>query len=92
MFLTHTHYDHIYDLHNLFAQHPNIRLYINAARSNALVYPMLNHSRYHLEAPAFVLNNADNIIVIKDGMSIDFYDNVTLRVIATIGHNASCST
>lgn len=92
VFLTHTHYDHIYGLNNFFVQHPNIRLYTNAAGSKALVYPMLNYSRYHLEAPDFVLNNTDNIIVIEDGMSIDLYDNVILRVIATPGHDASCLT
>lgn len=92
IFLTHTHYDHIYGLNRLIAQYPNIRLYTNEAGSKALVAPMLNYSRYHLEAPDFICNNPDNIVIIEDGTYLTLFDDVSLNVISTPGHDASCLT
>lgn len=92
VFLTHTHYDHIYGLNRFIARYPNILLYTNAAGSKALVSPMLNYSRYHLEAPDFILKNPESIVIIEDGESVTLFDDVSLKVIATPGHDASCLT
>ena len=92
VFLTHTHYDHIYGLNAFIAQYPHIHLYTNAAGKKALLSPMLNYSRYHLEAPDFIYNDPDSIIVIEDGDSIALFDDVSIKVIATPGHDASCLT
>lgn len=92
VFLTHTHYDHIYGLNSFIAQYPHIHLYTNAAGKKALLSPMLNYSRYHLEAPDFIYNDPDSIIVIEDGDSIALFDDVSIKVIATPGHDASCLT
>lgn len=92
VFLTHTHYDHIYGLNAFIAQYPHIHLYTNAAGKKALLSPMLNYSRYHLEAPDFIYNDPDNITVIEDGESIALFDDVSIKVIATPGHDASCLT
>lgn len=92
IFLTHTHYDHIYGLNSFIAQYPHIQLYTNAVGKNALLSPMLNYSRYHLEAPDFIYDNPDNISVIEDGDSIALFNDVSIKVIATPGHDASCLT
>lgn len=92
VFLTHTHYDHIYGLNAFIAQYPYIQLYTNAAGKKALLSPMLNYSRYHLEGPDFIYNKPDSIAIIEDGISVTLFDGFLIKVIATPGHDASCLT
>lgn len=92
IFLTHTHYDHIYGLNSLLSVWPEVPLYTNAAGKRALMSPRLNYSRYHLEASDFVLCMPENVSILDDGMLIELFDNIILKVVATPGHDASCLT
>ena len=86
--LTHVHYDHIYGLNALLADHPMVPVYTNLNGRDSLYSPSDNLSAYHDEN--FVLAT-DNVIVVSEGDSIRMADE-TLEVYETPGHDYSCLT
>ena len=89
---THTHYDHIYGLNELLSIYPYIRLITNEIGKRALCSPRLNYSKYHQEAKDIICSKPENIETIKDGDVLSIFDNYTLQVVSTPGHDKSCLT
>ena len=90
--LTHTHYDHIYGLNYLLKKFPDAVVYTNEFGKNALQSPKINFSRYHEKVEDFILLKPENVRVIEDGDKIKLYDDTSVEVIATPGHDESCLT
>ena len=81
--LTHVHYDHIYGLNALLADHPMVPVYTNLNGRDSLYSPSDNLSAYHDEN--FVLAT-DNVIVVCVGDSQRIRDE-TKEVNATPRHD-----
>lgn len=90
IFLTHTHFDHIYGLNEICRINPSIKVFTNEYGSKALVSDKLNMSRYH-ETP-FVFAYPSNVVTVADGETVELGDGLTARAMFTPGHNASCVT
>lgn len=89
IFLTHTHFDHIYGLNDVLQVFPECEIYTSAYGAIALFDDKLNFSYYH-ECP---LNYKGKLPrVLKEGDSIVLYPDCILQVIETLGHCPSCLT
>lgn len=85
VFLTHTHFDHIYGLNQLLDIFPNVVVYTNEFGKMALSTPSYNLSTYHQDVPSFFISSPQNVHVLSDG------DNVLgFSVYSTPGHDPSC--
>lgn len=89
VFITHPHYDHIFEINNLLYRFPNCHVYSSDAGREGLFCSKLNLSKYH-EVP--IVFEGANIEVLKEGDSISLFKNYSLEVIATPGHDWSCLT
>lgn len=88
VFLTHTHFDHIYGLNFLLVDYPSIPVYTNINGQKSLYTPSDNLSVYHDEN--FVLDS-DNVVVVKDGDKIEIANSM-IHIYETPGHDYSCIT
>ena len=86
IFVTHTHYDHIYGLNRLCEEFPYLTIYVSAYGKEGLYSDKLNLSRYHSEQ--FVLQT-NNVMVLQSGQSLKLFDNEILNVYETPGHDWS---
>ena len=86
--LTHTHFDHIYGLNDLFNYNPYIRIYTCEEGKKGLYSDKLNLSKYH-NKPFFY--RGENISLLN-GSSKDLWPNVKCRIYKTPGHDWSCLT
>ena len=89
VFLTHTHYDHIYGLPSLLERFPDCIVYTSAFGKEGLTSDKFNLSRYH-EDP--IIYDGPNVRVLKDGDIVEISDGVKLYAIMTPGHDKSCVT
>ena len=87
LFLTHTHFDHIYGINELARLFPECLIYTSGYGATAIRSSKLNLSRYH-ECPVEYFG--DNLRVLKDGDAVWLYDGVEMSVIETPGHCPSC--
>lgn len=87
LFLTHTHFDHIYGINELARLFPECLIYTSEYGATAIRSSKLNLSRYH-ECP--VEYAGDNLRVLKEGDIVKLYDGVEMSVIETPGHCPSC--
>ena len=76
----------------LLKKFPDAFIYTNEFGKNALQSPKINFSRYHEEVEDFILLKPENVRVIKDGDQIELYDDASVEVFATPGHDESCLT
>jgi glyoxylase-like metal-dependent hydrolase (beta-lactamase superfamily II) len=90
VFLTHTHFDHIYGLNELLEYFPNTTVYTNEVGREALLDERKNMSFYH-ETP-FVFEFSENIRIVNDGEEIELSEGLNAQVISTPGHHPSCLT
>lgn len=90
LFLTHTHYDHIYGINQLLLHYPDLIIYTNEFGFSALQSPKLNYSRYHQDAEDLVCAKMDNVKICRNGDSIMIAGNNMISVIETPGHDKSC--
>ena len=89
LFITHSHFDHIYGLNDLVEQYPSVKLFISEDGAKGLYDDKKNFSLYH-EAP---LNfHGGNVCVVQDGDSIEIFDEVYVECFYTPGHDTSCMT
>lgn len=87
LFLTHTHFDHIYGINELARLFPECLIYTSEYGATAIRSSKLNLSRYH-ECP--VEYAGDKLRVLKEGDIVKLYDVVEMSVIETPGHCPSC--
>lgn len=87
VFLTHTHYDHIYGLPELMKLYHNVPVYTSAFGKEALKNPKWNFSRYHGDT---IILDSPLITVLNDNADVEVLEKHKLRVLATPGHDKSC--
>lgn len=89
LFLTHTHYDHIYGIREFLKSFPDVPVYTSFFGKMALCKSNWNFSRYHndpieIDSPAIrVIEGLDSIII---------SNNYEVGIIQTPGHDKSCLT
>ena len=83
VFLTHTHFDHLYGINELYDKYPEIVVYVGEEGVKALYSAKKNLSKYH-ESP--MEYRGTKVVTISDGCSVELYPNVLLKAIATPGH------
>jgi len=89
VFLTHTHFDHIYGINALYKAFPDCCVYTSSYGKEALYDEKKNMSRYHEAAFTF---NGKEVSVLEEGDVIELYPNCLLTVYETPGHCSSCLT
>ncbi|WP_321307533.1 MBL fold metallo-hydrolase [Marinifilum fragile] len=89
VFLTHTHFDHINGLNDLLKEFKQLKIYTSSFGKLALFDERKNLSRYH-EKPFIYCG--DNILILENEDSIFLWDECTLNVYQTLGHDKSCLT
>jgi len=87
IFLTHSHFDHIYGINDLLGKYPDIFIYTSFFGKEGLMCEKLNGSRY-MEMPFIV--DSPNVNIIKEADSIQLWEGEYLNVIETPGHNRDC--
>ena len=90
IFLTHTHYDHIYGLDKVLDAFPSAMVYTNAEGRDSLIDPKFNLSRYHVESNPFILKHDLSCVRLIDEGSIITFVSSVFQVIATPGHDPGC--
>ena len=89
VFLTHSHFDHIYGLNALHKAFPQSKVYTSAYGREALYNDKKNFSLYH--ETSFVFESKE-VSVIGEGDKVEIYPGLTLTAFATPGHCPSCLT
>lgn len=89
LLLTHTHFDHIYDINTLCRRHPECVVYTSQFGREALLDDKKNLSRYH-EHP--IVFEGKHLEVVGEGYEIELSYGKKIRVMETPGHCLSCLT
>ena len=87
VFLTHTHYDHIYGINKLVEYFPECIIYTSLHGKEGLFSDKLNFSRYHGDSITF---QGNHIEILNEGDVVKLFSNLELRTIYTPGHDWSC--
>ncbi len=88
VFLTHTHFDHIYGLNELLEHNPQLEVYTSCNGGVALTSPRYNLSQFHDES--FIYKGDATLIQEKE--TVDLFVDEKLMVYETPGHDWSCLT
>ncbi len=89
VFLTHTHYDHIYGVRELIRYYTDCIVYTSSFGKDALKSDKLNFSRYHSDS---IILSGDNIKVLSEGDKVTLFTDTNIEVLETPGHDKSCLT
>lgn len=89
VFFTHSHFDHIYGINELYKKIPYFNIYTSEFGKAALKDAKKNLSLYNGYSMDYI---NDNVIVLSDGDIIGIFDDVSLNIISTPGHCPSCLT
>ncbi len=89
VFLTHTHFDHIYGLNALAKCCPDCLVYTSFHGKEGLFSEKLNYSRY--SGTPFVYEGS-NVHVLTEGDAVSLSRNCAMTAYATPGHDWSCLT
>lgn len=89
VFLTHSHYDHIYGLNLLYQHYPDIKVFTSPEGAQGLYSDKWNFSKYHHCSFVYAGNNLG---ILRDKQIVDLWSDVQLHVIKTPGHDWSCLT
>jgi glyoxylase-like metal-dependent hydrolase (beta-lactamase superfamily II) len=87
VFLTHTHYDHIYGLNALKELHPMMRVFTSQNGITSLQDDRYNFSRYHNVSFTYQTHDVE---MLQEGDLIEIFPNQLIRVMETPGHDWSC--
>lgn len=89
IFLTHTHYDHLYGINRLTGLYPEATVYTSVHGKEGLYSDKLNFSRYHNDSLIFT---GKHIEVLHEEDKVELFPNVYLQPVETPGHDWSCLT
>lgn len=89
LFLTHTHYDHIYGIKELLQLYPDCMVYTSSFGKEALGSDKLNFSRYHNDP---IIWMGDNVRVLHENDKVEIFPETFVEVFETPGHDKSCLT
>ena len=89
VFLTHTHFDHIYGIEGVISRFPYCLVYTSGFGMRALASSKLNFSRYQ-ECVSLIELTSPNLRVIREADKVLLFDNVVMKVMETPGHDKSC--
>lgn len=89
VFISHTHYDHVYGLPVLLEHFPDCLIYTSAEGKEGLASDKYNFSRYHGDP---IVYEGPNVRVLEDGDIVEIFDGVELHAMMTPGHDKSCVT
>lgn len=89
VFLTHTHYDHIYGINQLVNLYPDCKVYTSEHGREGLRSDKLNFSRYHGDP---IVYEGTNLELLREGDEIELFPGKTMKVLETPGHDWSCLT
>ena len=89
VFITHSHYDHIYGLPSLLERFPDCCIYTSAEGKVGLASDKFNFSRYHGDP---IRCEGPNIRVLQDCDSVELFDDVRMTAMMTPGHDKSSVT
>ncbi len=89
VFITHTHYDHIYGLPVLLEHFPDCLIYTSAEGKEGLASDKFNFSGYHGDP---IVYDGPNVRVLDDGDIVEIFDGIELHAMITPGHDKSCVT
>jgi glyoxylase-like metal-dependent hydrolase (beta-lactamase superfamily II) len=91
VFLTHSHYDHICGLNGLKKEYPQLKVYTSFNGVKGLYSSRLNMSHYHPDVEDYMYEFED-VCELKGMERIDLWEDTTMEVIETPGHDWSCLT
>lgn len=89
IFLTHTHFDHIYGINELHNAFPKCVVYTSEYGRTALYSAKKNFSFYH-ESP--IEYQGENVRTLKEGDVLNIFSSTQIKVYETPGHCPSCLT
>lgn len=89
VFITHSHFDHIYGMNELHKAFPLCRLYTSEYGKEAVYDDKKNFSRYHEQS---IMYEGSNVKTVGEGDEVELYPGVNMYVYATPGHCPSCLT
>ncbi len=89
VFLTHTHFDHIYGINDLLRAFPDCSIYTSEYGSKALFNDRLNFSYYRGKSIVYQVKQP---YILKNNDIIELFPNCYLQAIDTPGHCPSCLT
>lgn len=87
IFLTHSHYDHIYGINQIISQFPNAIIYGSTETIEGLKDPKINLSKYHGES--MIVSKDARINKISESSNIQLF-NQKIIIIGTPGHDMGC--
>ena len=87
IFITHTHYDHIYGINKLVKRFPECVVYTSEHGKEGLFSSKLNFSKYHDDPMVF---EGNHIGVLEEGEEISLFPSIILQALYTPGHDWSC--
>ena len=87
IFLTHSHFDHIYGVNDLLDYFPDTELFASYYTKIGIISEKLNGSLYK-EMPFVVKSH--KVSVIKENDVIQLWDGTFLKVMETPGHDRDC--
>ena len=90
IFITHSHFDHIYGLNYIMNEYPKIPVYTSAFGKKGLCSDKLNLSRYHLHP--YIFQYCNTIKVLNEADIANFCTNSKIEIFMTPGHDKSCLT
>ena len=89
VFITHSHFDHIYGLNKIIATFPDCTIYTTQKGKEGLYSDKLNFSKYSDDS---FIYQYDNISILEDNDTVELFPNVLMYAISTPGHDWSCLT
>lgn len=89
VFLTHTHFDHIYGLQELEQLYPDIIVYTSREGVIGLKSEKYNMSKYHNASYTY---DSGNISILEDRFNVEIFSSHYMMVYYTPGHDWSCLT